>query len=320
LSLISDGTIVSDVGGGNFVIGLSNASSLKVGDRYRVISETIIRDSAGKEVYRQKQQGGGVLEVVDVSQKDRAMARLLPPQGASSVVSPHEKDAITLDQEYAKKLRGMAVPASGGGGNPSAGAASGASSSDPTRMQALLTRGDRFLRNQNYAEALQQYKSGLQLSPGNPDLLARAVVALAGVDNFTDAEETAEKAIEAGGSISFPVAHNHAFGICEGDFVIQKGLVYYKPRSGPDGFELSSGGLIDVSPSIYTGTNLPELVLRWRAPNGKEQKYYMVFTSYLTRASGGRGIPQIFRAGGEAVDKTTRLDNMLIRLIQQNAK
>jgi hypothetical protein len=183
---------------------------------------------------------------------------------------------------------------------------------------SCITAGDRFLSNQDYAEALGQFKNGLQFSPANPDLLAREVVAMAGVDDFTDAEETAEKAIEAGGTIRFPVVHKHAFTYCEGDFVIQKGKVSYQPKSGNDGFALSSGGLIDISSSIWG--NLPDLVVRWRTPNGKdEKKYVMVFPSYMSRGA-GRQVLDILTAKGDAVDKTTRLDRMLIDLVQENTK
>jgi curli biogenesis system outer membrane secretion channel CsgG len=319
LSSISEGRIEAVVGPENFVLGLRDTGGLRVGDRYRVNSETIIRDSTGKEVYRQK-KAGSTLEVVDVSQKDRAMARLLPTEGATAAPTPREMDSVTLDTDYAKTLRGMSTLAAGPNSSPVGGNIGGTpqATDAASRIQSFLAKGDRYLSNENYSEALQQFKSGLQLSPANPDLLSREVVALAGVDNFTDAEEVAEKAINLGGSIHFPVIHNLAFGYREGDFVIQKGKVSYQPKSGDDGFTLSSGGLIDITPSMI---GLPELVIRWRAADGKMRKYDMVFSSYLTRTpADSRIISRVFQANGDAFDKTTRLDKMITNLVQENSK
>jgi len=165
--------------------------------------------------------------------------------------------------------------------------------------------------------ALAQYANGLRLEPKNADLLSRKSLAEADIGNFGEAEEDAGKAIAAGGAMRFPVVHNHITGYCEGYLVLERGKVTFQPQGGDHGFSVTSSGQIDITESTFTRTNLPEFLVHWRSQDGKDHKYYMVFTSYLTR-TGGSIVPKVFHADEESADQTARLDGMILRLVKNN--
>ncbi len=309
LSSIGDGKILADIGDGKYVIGVPSTTSLKVGDHFRVISEVPIKNARGVVVYSEKRDAG-TIEIVDISQKDRAMARLVsPPETAG--LAPKENDAITFDENYAKTLRGVAVPSgSGTSAEPSA------SKGNAVAIKQYIDKGDRFMQQQEFSEALAQYRSGLQLAPSNADLLSRKSMAEAGVNDFTDAEEDAEKVIAAGGSVRFPVVHNHMMGFCEGDLVLERSKVTFLPRAGDHGFTVTSGSQISAEESVFRGTNLPELVVNWRGQDGKGHRYYLVVTTYLTRKGHASTIPNSFDATGDAGDRTVSTDRMILSLLK----
>jgi curli biogenesis system outer membrane secretion channel CsgG len=315
LSKIGGGKILADIGQGQYIIGVQTTSSLKLGDRFRVMAEVPIKNSKGVVVYSEKHDAG-TLEVIDVSQMDKAKARLIAPgDGDHGSSLPKENDSITFDQEYGKTLRGGGEIASVG--VPQTGS-SVAASGNAASIHEYIEKGDRFLDEKEYSEALTQYRKGLQLEPDNPDLLSRKSVAEAGVSDYTDAVGDGEKAIAAGGSLRFPIVHNHPMGYCEGNLILERGKITFRPRSGDHGFTVTSSEQIDITESTFTRTNLPVFLVHWRGQDGKDHKYYMVITTYLTRRSGSSVIPGTFQAEGDAVDKTTGLDRMILRLIKKS--
>ena len=169
-----------------------------------------------------------------------------------------------------------------------------------------------------YSEALTQYRNGLRLEPNNSDLLSRKSLAEAAVGDYVDAEEDGEKAIAAGGSLRFPIVHNHIAGFCSGNLVLERGKVSFLPQSGDHGFAVTSSGQLDITESTFTHTNLPEFLIHWRSQDSKDHKYYMVVTTYLTRKGGSSVIPGTFQADGDAVDKTSGLDRMILTLIKKS--
>jgi curli biogenesis system outer membrane secretion channel CsgG len=315
LSKIGGGKILADIGQGQYIIGVQTTSGLKLGDRFRVISEVPIKNSKGVVVYSEKHDVAAV-EVVDISQTDKARVRLITPASGTPMGSlPKENDSIAFDQEHGKTLRGGGDPRSIRDVQPSSTISTDTTSA---KVGAYIEKGDRFLYEKEYSEALTQYKKGLQLEPNNPELLSRKAIAEAGVSNYTDAGEDAEKAIAAGGSLRFPIVHNHLAGYCSGSLIIERGKVTFQPQSGDHGFSVTSSGQIDLTESTFTKTNLPEFLVHWRSQDGKDHKYYIVVTTYLTRRGGSSTIAGTFQADGDAVDKTAGLDRMILRLIKKS--
>lgn len=117
------------------------------------------------------------------------------------------------------------------------------------------------MSNQEYSEALAQYRSGLQFAPDNSELLSRKSMAEEEVDDFTDAEEDAEKSIDAGGIVGLPIYHQHSFNYCVGTLMIQKGKVSFQPKSGDHGFTVTSKAQIGVAGTLVNRT-LPGLSIR----------------------------------------------------------
>lgn len=117
------------------------------------------------------------------------------------------------------------------------------------------------MSNQEYSEALAQYRSGLQFAPDNSELLSRKSMAEEEVDDFTDAEEDAEKSIDAGGIVRLPIYHQHSFNYCVGTLMIQKGKVSFQPKSGDHGFTVTSKAQIGVAGTLVNRT-LPGLSIR----------------------------------------------------------
>jgi hypothetical protein len=100
--------------------------------------------------------------------------------------------------------------------------------------------------------------------------------------------------------------------------VLERGKVSFQPQSGDHGFTVTSIGQIDITESTFTHTNLPEFLIHWRSQDGKDHKYYIVVTTYLTRRGGSSLIPGTFAAEGDAVDKTIGLDRMILSLIKKS--
>lgn len=316
LSKVGGGKILADIGQGQYIIAVQTTSSLKLGDRFHVMSEVPIKNSKGVVVYSEKHDAG-TLEVVDISQADKARAKLITTASTDQGTGlPKENDTIAFDQEYGKTLRGAGGAASAVDPPPAAGVTAGA---NVANIQVYIEKGDRFLDQKEYSEALTQYRNGLRLGPSNPELLSRKSVAEAGVSDYADAEEDGEKAIAAGGSLRFAIVHNHTMGFCTGNLILERGKITFQPQSGDHGFSVTSSGQIDITESTFTHTNLPEFLIHWRGQDGKDHKYYMVITTYLTRKGGSSVIPGTFQADGDAVDKTTGLDRMILRLIKKSA-
>lgn len=308
VSSIGGGKILAVLPQGQFVIGVPSTAGLKVGDRFRVIAEVPLKDAQGVVVYKEKHDVG-TLQVTNISESNRALATLVKPAGtAASGRTPTENDAIEFDQAYGKSLRGMAAAGTGNGA-----ASNGAGGTGTGNAEAYIRRGDRYLNQQEYSEALTQFRQGLQVQPTNTQLLSKKSFAEVGLSDFADAEDDANKAIESGGSFDVHVFHNHAFGHCEGSFIVGKGKVSFQPTTGHDGFTVTSKHEIAISQSVYTMTNVPELVVHWQSENGKRHRYYMVFTMFLTPVSHAVGLP--YKADNNAVKNTRSLDGMIVRLV-----
>lgn len=312
VSSIGDGTILAAIGPGQFVIGVPSTANLMVGDRFHVVAEVPIKNVQGIVVYREK-KNVGTLQIANISESTKALASIVSTPGASAgAPGPEQGDTLVFERAYGKSLRGMAVPPAAGA-TSSAGPAAGA---DARQVATYLRRGDRFMDQNNYAEALDQYKQALQLQPGNPEALEKEVSADLEVGDLSDAEDNADKAIAAGGSISIPVYHRLFINCSLGVLKVGKGNVAFQPDRGNGAFSVDAAAQLSTSESQPFevgpgGAVLPWLSIRWRNSNGKWKKYDMVPTALLTSA----GFCE-YSASGDAAAKTARLEGMLLRLIK----
>jgi curli biogenesis system outer membrane secretion channel CsgG len=304
VSSIGGGKVLADIGNGVFVIGVPSTANLKVGDRFDVIAEVPIKNTQGVVVYQEKRTIGAV-QITNISESTKALAQLVQTSASGASAQSIEGDTLVFDENYGKSLRGL-VPAGTGAASSGASAAS---------VGPYIERGNRFMNNQEYSEALNQYRDGLAVDPKNGTLLAGKAEAELGIDDWMDAEDDAEKAVAAGGSVHFPAYHIHAFGHCEGMLVIQSGKVSYQPTTGNDSFTATSKNQISISQKDFPaqGSRVPDLWIQATDQGGKERKYEMIFPVFLPRPSPNMAIN--FQVTTDAASKTKRLDGMIVRLV-----
>jgi curli biogenesis system outer membrane secretion channel CsgG len=309
VSSVREGKILAGVGQGQFVIGVPSTANLKIGDRFNIIAEIPIKNSQGVVVYSQK-RSVGALQITDISESTKAMARLVSAPGPEvSVVQPKEGDALVFDEQHGRSLRGIAAPGAGGTavGNGTGGAT--------ISVQSYIDRGNRFMDSQEYSEALHQYREGLTVEPNNGTLLSGKALAELGIDDFMDAEDDAEKAIRAGGSVNIPAYHLHAFGNCEGTILIQRGKLSYEPTTGNDNFTATSKSQISILQKDFPAKEerVPDLWIQAPDQGGKVRKYEMIFPMFLPHPTPKMAIN--FQITADAANKTKRLDGLIVRLI-----
>ncbi len=312
----SEGKILADLGQGFFIVSLGSNHGVTKGDRLEVLEEIVTKNKKGEVVYRE-QKPVGSLEVVDVSMQDRAKARHLEVAQTGGSPLPHEGDGVRIDLQYARALRGAAktdrAASSSASGQPAV--------ADPAaQVQALIEKGDRFVEERYYSQALEQYDKALSLSPENPDLLDRLARAKFFLNDFLEGEAIWERALGLGGPITIPIAHNHTFGSCSGVLVIEKGTLSYRSGKSDDNFKVDRAGLLDAQGGILTGTNFPRLVFRWRDVNGKEKTYYMLLYGFLEPVGGGSTLPRSFVGDEEAIRKTSKVSRLVLRLVNKYVK
>lgn len=309
VSSIGTGKILAAVGQGQFVIGVASTSNLKVGDRFNVIAEVPIKNTQGVVVYQEKRTVGAV-QITNISESTKALAQQVNTSASGASAQITEGDTLVFDEKYGESLRGVA--SAGSGATSSGGSATGGSAAS---AQAYIQRGSRFMDNQEYSEALNQYREGLAIDPKNGKLLAGKAEAEIGIDDFMDAEDDADMAIAAGGSVDIPAYHIHTFGHCEGMLVIEKGKVSYQPTTGNDNFTATSKSQISILQKDFPaqGMRVPDLWINTPDQGGKERKYEMIFPMFLPHPSPNMAIN--FQVTPDAANKTKRLDGMIVRLI-----
>jgi curli biogenesis system outer membrane secretion channel CsgG len=307
----AEGKILGEVGPEQFVVSLGIANGLLKGDRLKIYSEVLTRNKAGEVIYREQKETG-VLEVFDVSMKDRAKVRFLgsgqpaDPRG----VAPREGDVVKIDLEYARTLRGTAK--TGSGANPGGAGRPGGSTGNAADYQTFLKKGDRFLEDEYYSQALEQYQKALALKPNDPELLDRMATAHLFLKDFTEVEELAEKILDQGAPLTIPMAHQHFTGQCRGELVIQKGQLSFRTKTGEHDFKLAPANIVQMQQAIVP----QNIVLRWRGPDGKEKKYDLLMPG-LFKKNPLTGAPEIDAQGMKDTIKATRI---VLRLVQEYVK
>jgi curli biogenesis system outer membrane secretion channel CsgG len=306
----AEGKILAEVGPEQYVVSLGMGNGLVKGDRLKVYSEVLTKNKNGEVIYREQKEGG-VLEVIDVSMKDRAKARFLGSGQAAEPrgVPPREGDLVKIDVEYARKMRGSAE--GGSGANPGDVGRLGGSTGNAADYQTFRKKGDRFLEDEYYSQALEQYQKALALKPNDPELLDRVASAHLFLKDFAEAETLAEKILGQGAPLTIPrVGHQHFSGQCVGELVIQKGQLSFRTKTGQHDFKLAPADIVEIRQAI-----MPQnIVLRWRGPDGKEKKYDLLMP---VKKDPLTGRPEIDAQGMKDAIKATRI---VLRLVQEYVK
>lgn len=319
------GEIAAEEGGGLWILGgIGSANGLKVGDHLRVVHENVIKDKTGKVIYR-KPIDIGSMEVTDVSQTDHAEARFLPSAG-DAAVSPQTGDAVTVDVEYAKTIRGAgpspSASASGSGGpNAAVGAPSG-------RLEETIKRADSYVRDKFWSQALDEYNQAAAINANEPRVLEGQALSHYMLGDFLEGDEIADKLLQAGGSFSFPIAHFHPMGICTGELKIQRGKLAYTSEKG-DGFDVDAQGMGGVevkkiSKGMMANEKLPDwpmLNIRFRDSGGHEKDYQMLPYGYSKEQTlSGKNLASAFPMGDSDVQQTQKFEESVATLIQKYVK
>ncbi len=320
------GQILADEGGGLWIVGgIGTANGLRKGDRLKVTHENVVKDKAGKVVYR-KLVAVGSMEVTDVSEADHAEARLTA--GSTSVAgSPLANDIVAVDVDYARSLRGGS---SGGGSGPSAapGAPLPSTTVSSSQLDQMVKRGESYMSDKFWSQALDQYKQAAAINPSDPRVLQGQTLAHYMLEDFIEGDESAEKLLQTGSTLTIPIAHYHSMGTCTGQLVIQQGKLSFRSEKS-DGFEVAAADLggIEVlrlpKPKIANekAPDWPVLEIRLRDAKGKEKKYEMLAYAFCKqRGEGGKNFASAFPMDDSDIADAQKLENSMLTLIQKYVK
>jgi curli biogenesis system outer membrane secretion channel CsgG len=319
------GQILANEGGGLWIVGgIGSGVGLQKGDRLQVTHENLVKDKAGKVVYR-KQVQVGLMEVTDVSEADHAEARFLANQVDGGVASPQANDLVSVDINYARSLRGGgagAAPGTASAGGVTAPSAPGAGSPGGDEF---IKRAEGYMSDRFWSQALDQYRQAAAITPNDPRVLQGQAIAHYMMQDFIEGDESADKLIQTGSPLTVPVAHYHSMGICRGQLAIQKGkLAYTSDKS--DGFEVTAGDFIGAEVrtlphpkiAIEKAPDWPVLELRVRDEKGKEKKYEMLAYAYSRRQNpSGRSFASAFAMEDSDISDAQKLENSMLKLIQK---
>lgn len=321
------GQVVAEEGGGLWIVGgIGSGNGLRVGDHLRLVHDNVVKDKTGKVVY-QKSIEIGSMEVTDVSQADHAEAKFMPGSGSGPSANPQTNDTVTVDVEYAQKLRGAASPAaaiaSGAGGSTSGGAASAAEIDD------IIKRAGGYVHDQFWSQALDEYKHAAALKPDDQRVLQGEALSHYMLGDFLDADKLSDKLLQSGGTFTFPIAHFHGMGIRTGELKIQQGKLSYTGGKG-DGFDVTPQGLAAVETrKIAKGMmanekipDLPIMHIRWRDSGGHEKDYQMLPYLYSKQQEllSGHNFASAFPMGDSDIQQMQKFEESMVALIQKYVK
>ncbi len=322
------GQLLAEEGAGLWIVGgMGSANGLQKGDRLKLTHENVVKDKAGKVVYR-KPVDAGSMEVTDVGQPDHAEVRLIPNSGGGGTI-PQANDIVSVDMDYARNLRGgAAVTASAvaPGAMVSTAAASGASSTP--QLEQHLKRAESYMNDQFWTQALDEYTQAAKINPNEPRVLQGQAATHYMLGDFMEGDEIADKALQAGATLTVPVAHYHSMGLCVGQLIIQRSKLVYKTDK-PDGFDIAPAGLLEIgvrrlSKPIMANEAAPDwpvLFLKIRDAGGHEKKYEILPYVYSKQhGSTGKNFASAFDMDDSDITQLRKLENSLVAQIQKYVK
>ncbi|HXM94193.1 MAG TPA: CsgG/HfaB family protein [Candidatus Dormibacteraeota bacterium] len=316
------GQVVAEEGGGLWIVGgIGSATGLQKGDRLKLTRDNVIKDKAGKIVYR-KPIDIGAMEVTDVSQADHAEARFIPSPNGS--VGPQTNDLVSADVDYARTLRAgirTATPLN-----------SSVPNSSNSQFEQFLKKADRYMEDRFWSQALEQYNKAAAVNPNDARVLQGVAATQYMLRDFIEADETSEKLLEMGYPLRAPIAHNHSVGYCTGDLVLQRGKLSFKPQKSDHGFEVDPASLVKAeitlmprsfwdSDSKAPRSSVPVLEIRWRDSKGHEKKYDMLHYVYSKQQNiSATSLDKAFPMDDVDIADLTKLERSMLALIQKYVK
>lgn len=321
------GQVAAEEGGGLWILGgIGSQNGLKIGDRLHLIHDNVVKDKTGKEVYRKPIEIGS-MEVTDVSQPDHAEARFVPGSTSGPSMNPQPNDSVTVDIEYAKKLRGggTAPPNSAAGGAESPAGARASSA----EIEDVVKRADSYLHDQFWSQALDEYRNAAAVNPNDPRVLQGEALSHYMLGDFLEGDKLSDKLLQSGGTFSFPIAHFHGMGLCTGELKIQRGKLAYTGGKG-DGIDVPSQGIVGVesrkiSKGVMANEKIPDLMIlniQWRDPGGHEKGYQMLPYLYSKQQQilGGHNFGSAFPMGDSDIQQMQKFEESMVALIQKYSK
>jgi curli biogenesis system outer membrane secretion channel CsgG len=285
-----EGKIMGAIGSDEFVVNLGTKEELTIGDQLTVFAEIPIKNKKGEVIYSERKELGK-LEITDVSfANDRAKARFIEASAeAPAGLQPKEGDILKVDLTRARTVRGI--------------------TESSASVESLLHKGDRYLEDNYFSQALQQFQQANELKPNDPAILARIAKAQLFLRNFYELETIFKSMLGQAMPITVDVYHHHFLGSCFGTLSIEKGRLSYHPQKGDHGFQLSPHeiGRIEVSEKEASF-----LHLRFLGADNKEKKYNFTPAVFVVRPEKTQVVTQIM------VDESDREDCLrLLRLLQR---
>jgi hypothetical protein len=298
---------------------------LQKGDRLALAHENVVKDAKGNVVYR-KSANIGWMEVTDVSQPDHAEVRFTPaaPGGAQ----PQVNDVVTVDMEHARALRSGEAPAAPGGAGAGAAPGGHPSAASATQLEDILKRAASYMTDRFWSQALDEYTRAAAINAGEPRVLQGQALAHYMLGDFVEGDAAAEKLLASGAPFAFPIAHFHLMATCTGTLTVQHGKLAFSGGKG-DGFEVGPEGLgavevRKVTKGFMTNEVVPDwpvLNVRWRGPNGKENKYQMLPYMYSKQQSlSGKNFASAFPMDDSDVQQMQKFEQSVLALIQKYVK
>jgi curli biogenesis system outer membrane secretion channel CsgG len=319
------GQIVAEEGGGLWIVaGIGSANGLQRGDRLKVAHDNVVKDKAGKVVYK-KSVDIGSMEVTDVSQADHAEVRFMP-NSAPGTANPQPNDAVSVDMDYAQTLRA----GSKGGAVTSAPSRSAGpvTTSSNSQLEQRLKRADSYIGDKFWSQALDEYQQAAAINPNEPRVIQGQALSHYMMGDFIEGDQSAEKLLQMGSALTVPIAHYHSMGTCTGQLTLQRGKLAFVSNKS-DGFEIAPGGLAGVevhkiSKPMMANEKAPDwpvLEIRWRDAGGHEKKYQMIPYMYSKQQSlSGKNFASAFPMDDSDVREMQKFEQSMATLVQQYMK
>ena len=312
----AQGQVVAEEGSGLWIVsGIGRANGLQKGDHLRAVHENLVKDKSGNVVYR-KPVDIGAFEVTDISQPDHAEVRFI----ANGTILPQPNDVVTADMDFARSLR--------------SGSKDGFSSaaSKPTALggaiDQILKRADSYLADRFWSQALDEYNKAAATKAADVRVLQGQATAHYMMGDFLEGDESADKLLQNGGTLTVAVARSHPMGLCRGTLSIQRAKLTFVCES-VEGFDITSNSLIaaevhKIDKPFIANEKIPDwpvVEIRVRDAGGKEKKYQVVPYMYSKEQSAtGKNLGSAFPMDDSDVAQMQKQDQSIVTMIHKYVK
>lgn len=274
--------------------------SLQKGDRLNVFEEEVTKNQKGDVIFTEY-KSVAVLQILALDgQNAKAQLMANPVPGGRD---PREGDIVRAAAERAA----TDAPASRGGNANTMGVSPEGNAAEFAR---LVRQADRYVDDKYFAQAVDTYRKCLVIQPNNPAVMTKLYKALLRNKQLTEAQELMYPLFSSVGGVSFRAVHNHAFGNCNGVLFILNGKITFASDDKDHSFTATAQDIVSLAED-WIGT-IPVLRIRFRDNQGREKKYDIWVTTYVTSYTS----TEIKGDDEDVVSYTGKLHRILIRLAQ----